>query len=77
MSECYFDHPQVKDSDGPVIPYSLFVDGVPYSNTDSIIGFWLVTEITGSRSLLVTLRKSCCALAGAAGGILCGPCFVR
>ena len=40
LPECYFRHPIVLAAGSkPVIPISLFVDGVPYSQTDSVIGF--------------------------------------
>jgi hypothetical protein len=36
------DHPLVArhGAEAPVLPVSLYVDGVPYSLADSVIGFW-------------------------------------
>ena len=46
-----------------VAPYTavfcvnLFVDGVKYSLTDTVIGFWFVDVLTGKRYLFATIRK--------------------
>ncbi len=53
----YYASPVVQGSTELVVPISLFVDGVPYSNSDSIIGWWAINEISGERHLLVPLRK--------------------
>ena len=39
------------------IPYMFYLDGVPYSHTDSVTGVWLKNCITGERLLLLVLRK--------------------
>ena len=59
----YDDHPVVVASTRPVVPIALFVDGVPYSHVDSIIGFWIINMLTGRRHLVAAVRKailSCC-----------------
>jgi hypothetical protein len=55
----YFEHPVVQGhvGDEPVAAVGLFVDAVPYSLTDSAIGFWLFCLITGRRFLMGVLRK--------------------
>ena len=53
----YFSHPVVSNSDTLVVPTALFVDGLPYSHTDSVIGFWMINLVTGSRHLLMAIRK--------------------
>lgn len=65
-SESYRNHPAVT-SDGPTtIPAALYVDGLPYSNSDGAIGFWLYSLTTRTRHLCVVIRKrhlcrcSCC-----------------
>ena len=60
LPQSYFDHPLVRDKaeDEDILPVSLFVDGVPYSKVDSLVGFWLCNEITGQRVLLAALRKN-------------------
>ena len=50
---CYHEHVLVKGASEPVLPMSLFVDGLPYSNADGVVGFWVVNEITLTRHLTV------------------------
>ena len=50
-----------------VVPIALFVDGVPYSNVDSLIGFWIINVLTQSRHLVVSLRKSLLCQCGCRG----------
>jgi hypothetical protein len=69
LPKAYFDHPIVKASSEPVAPFSLFADGVPYSITDSVVGFWLINEITAQRFLIAALRKKCVALVAVATGV--------
>ena len=59
LPQSYLDNPVVTaEGDGrPVIPYALFFDGVPYTQTDSVVGFWLVSLLTGWRKLIMTVRK--------------------
>ena len=59
LPPAYFQHPVVRMAahDDPVLPLSLFIDGVPYSNVDSIVGFWVVNEITQERHLVAAMRK--------------------
>ena len=51
----------------PVIPLALFVDGVPYSINDSVVGFWLINLVTMERTLLVAVRKKLCCRCGCRG----------
>jgi hypothetical protein len=51
----------------PVQPVSLYIDGVPYSLTDSVIGFWFVNEVTGRRYLIAALRKKLVCTCGCRG----------
>lgn len=55
----YYSHPAVVEHGGeaPVLPLNLFVDGVPYSQCDSIIGFWLINCLSGRRYFFCGLRK--------------------
>ena len=69
LPDCYYEHPIVQahgDSE-PVLPVAIFVDGVPYSNTDSVIGWWLENLITGARYFLCPLRKSVVCKCGCKG----------
>lgn len=67
LPPCYFDHRVVLETQGPVLPLSLFVDGVPYSESDSCVGFWLINELDGSRHLLAAVRKSLACECGCKG----------
>ena len=59
LPPAYFNHPVVAEHGAadPVLPLALFLDGLPYSLTDSIIGFWFVNVVTGARFLMGTFRK--------------------
>ena len=44
----YWDHPVVKryaTEDIVVLPVAVYIDAVPFSQTDSVLGFWLVKLI--------------------------------
>ena len=58
LPSSYDSHPIVMGSPDPVVPLSLFIDGVPYSNTDGVIGFWLANLITQRRHLIIALRTA-------------------
>ena len=56
----YFDSRVVRDSPAgspPAIPLALFVDGVPYSHVDSVVGFWVINQVSGKRFLVAAFRK--------------------
>ena len=58
----------VENANGnPIIPYHIFIDGVPYSQTDSIIGVWLVNALTHRRHLVCALRKKMLCQCGCRG----------
>lgn len=63
----YMEHPVVQDSATPVLPVGLYVDAVPYSRTDSVIGMWLVNLLTNSRHLMVVFRKRLACRCGCKG----------
>ena len=63
----YTKNPVTQQSATSVVPASLFVDGVPYSNADSVMGFWAINEVSGKRHLLITLRKDLCCQCGCRG----------
>ena len=50
-----------------VWPLSIFIDAVPYSITDSAIGFWFEVLPTKSRYLCAVVRKSICCRCGCRG----------
>ena len=46
----YTTHPVVTSNpDRAVIPYAIFVDGVPYANHDAVIGWWAICLVTQKR----------------------------
>ena len=56
----YHEHRVVRDGAAAgvdVVPTALYVDGVPYTKTDGVIGWWLVNIASGRRHLLVVVRK--------------------
>ena len=55
----YKRHPVVLANPGELVcPVALYIDAVPYSQTDSVIGWWLVNLVSGRRYLFALLRKS-------------------
>ena len=63
----YFDHPVVLGTPDPVLPCALYMDGLPYSLTDSVVGVWLVNLITNSRSMVALVRKRLVCKCGCQG----------
>ena len=57
LPEVYFAHPVVQRSSEAVLPYALYMDAVPYSRVDSVLGFWVVNLLTQSRHLVAMMRK--------------------
>ena len=51
MPPAYTEHPIVRSArdDELVAPLALYADAVPYSQTDSVLGFWLVNLVTQRR----------------------------
>jgi hypothetical protein len=58
LPPAYFEHPVVKQNPAEgVLPIALYMDGVPYSHTDSVIGVWICNLLTGVRHLSLVVRK--------------------
>jgi hypothetical protein len=58
---CYWAHPIVQryEAEGtPVLPTAVYIDAVPYSQVDSVLGFWLVNLVSGRRYCFGIFRKS-------------------
>ena len=53
----YTDHVVVSSTTATVLPLAVYIDGVPYSRTDSVLGFWVENMASGARHLCVLLRK--------------------
>ena len=65
----YYTHPIVTSAAAGelVLPIALYVDGVPYSHTDGVVGFWIVDVLTSKRYLFAVLRKSILCRCGCRG----------
>ena len=62
LPAAYWEHPAVRNAPqdgpgGPPVPVNLYVDGVPYSQTDSVLGWWVEVVPTGQRHLVAVFRK--------------------
>ena len=58
LPDQYWDHPVVlQDPESLIYPIGIYIDGVPYSLTDGVIGFWMINLITQKRYLISLLRK--------------------
>eukprot|EP00969_Alexandrium_andersonii_P323140 14277709-Alexandrium_andersonii.AAC.1 len=57
--EQYSQHPVVVASGGPgVFPLALYMDGLPYTKSDSLLGVYVYNLVSGTRHLVAVLRKS-------------------
>ena len=63
----YWQHPVVRESPEPVVPLALYLDGVPTTNRDGAIGFWVYNLVTFKRTLVAVLRKSYNCVCGCGG----------
>jgi len=68
LPAAYYTNPVVmENAEADVFPYAMFMDGVPYSNVDSVVGIWLVNMLTNTRSFLGGVRKALCCACGCRG----------
>jgi hypothetical protein len=68
----YTEHPVVVacpdgSPEGLVHPGSVYLDGVPYANNDSVIGVWIENIISQKRYLVLVLRKKIVCRCGCRG----------
>jgi hypothetical protein len=64
----YWQHPTVQENpDEPVYPIAFYLDGVSYSNTDTVLGLWLVNLVTNVRYCMATIRKRMLCQCGCRG----------
>ena len=59
----YHRHPVVA-ANSRVIPISLYTDAVPYTRTDSVVGFWAINMLSHKRHLIGLVRKRVCCKCG-------------
>ena len=67
LPPAYYSNPVVRNAEGMVMPWGLYMDSVPYSLVDSALGVWLINIISGSRMLLCVLRKALVCSCGCRG----------
>jgi len=80
MAPAYEDHVVVttakrEEPDAPVVPLCLYMDAVPYSQLDSVLGAWLECMATGHRWLCAVLRKRRICRCGCRGWCSYNPLF--
>ena len=80
LPPAYTEHTVVLRSIGKlVLPLALFIDGVAYALTDSVVGVWVYNYITGTRHLVALVRKHLTCRCGCRGWCTFYPlfCFLR
>jgi hypothetical protein len=68
MPPSYREHPVVQGTVDLVMAWGLYLDGVPYSQVDSVLGVWLFNIATGARHLCALVRKRAACKCGCRGG---------
>ena len=75
----YVEHLVVREAEeaehGLPVPLAIYLDGVPYSHIDSVIGFWMVFMLTGVRVCMAVLRKKLVCKCGCKGWCTYYPIF--
>ena len=68
LPPCYYAHPVVEKAAGElVLPIALYIDAVPYSLVDSVLGFWVINLTSSKRHLFCVLRKRLACKCGCRG----------
>ena len=68
LPPAYWQHAIVQRCrDRMVAPVAIYVDAVPYSESDSVIGWWMVNLLSGRRFLVGLLRKRLSCRCGCRG----------
>ena len=65
----FLENPLVRDSDGPVVPIEIFLDGVVYSaaRKASVLGIWVINTLSQMRHLCVVFRLNSLCVCGCKG----------
>ena len=71
----YFEHPVVRTTQTPALPVVLYVDGVPVTRNESVLGFWANSVVSGKRHLVAMVRKSRICRCGCRGWCTLWPIF--
>lgn len=77
LPRAYQEHPLVLQSDPgtQIWPIGLYMDAVPYSHTDSVIGVWFINMISNCRHLCLVIRKRVSCKCGCRGWCTWQPIF--
>ena len=68
LPPAYFTHPVVtRFPDETVVPIALYLDYVPYTLTDSVLGVWVRNVVTDRRYLFAVIRKRTLCTCGCKG----------
>lgn len=67
LPPAYTDHVIVRSSATPVLPISLYMDGVSYSLTDTAVGIWIINNVSQTRHLVALVRKRLACKCGRRG----------
>ena len=73
----FYNHPVVTASDEatPIVPYSLYLDGLPYNHWDGVLGIFVYITTTMKRHLVATVRKRDLCKCGCGGNCTYYPIF--
>ena len=72
----YIQHPAVRAAGpGLIHPATLYLDGVPYSRRDTVLGVWVQLMYSQKRHLCFSIRKSELCGCGCRGQCSLGPMF--
>ena len=68
LPRAYYDHPVVANhGDESVLPIAIYMDGLPYSLTDSVVGVWVANLVTHRRHLIALVRRRLTCKCGCRG----------
>ena len=67
LPQAYTSHPVVQSTPDRVVPITLYMDGVAYSQTDTVVGIWCQNALTNTRHLAALARKRLCCRCGRRG----------
>ena len=73
--DSYVHHPVTRASAGKAMPLALYMDGVPYTKNDGLLGVWVYNCLTQVRHFLGALRKSKVCRCGCRGWCAYYPVF--
>ena len=66
-AQLYYQHPVAIATQYRAIPMALYMDGVPYTKGDSVLGVFVYNLVTNNRHLVLVLRKSRVCACGCKG----------